>query len=241
VRPLTGAERLGIAAHVGSDVPLFLVGGAVLGRGRGEEVAPMPDLSPTHCLLALPAIGVSTPQAFRDWDARHASFPAASSQTASSLAASSLTAVPASDRLNELSRTLASVFGEPHSSGVFAAGEGLAGNSGSEANPFAGTKNPLLALVQTGIENDFEEVVFPQNPLFGQIKRALCGPNPSPDASPDQALYAALSGSGSALFGLYATLDAAAAAEARLDEMGVRSLRTETLPRDAYWQRMLVE
>ena len=68
-------ERLRIAAEVGSDVPLFLIGGAVLGVGRGEEVYPMPDLPPTPCVVALPEIGVSTPQAFRDWDARHADEP----------------------------------------------------------------------------------------------------------------------------------------------------------------------
>ncbi len=33
-----------IAAEVGSDLPLFLIGGTVLGVGRGEEVYPLPDL-----------------------------------------------------------------------------------------------------------------------------------------------------------------------------------------------------
>ena len=41
---LPGAERLKLAAEVGSDVPLFLIGGAVLGMGRGEQVVAMPDL-----------------------------------------------------------------------------------------------------------------------------------------------------------------------------------------------------
>src|SRR5277367_870295 len=72
VAQLSGPERLRIAAEVGSDVPLFLVGGAVLGVGRGEEVYPLSDLPVTACVIALPDIGVSTPQAFRDWDARHA-------------------------------------------------------------------------------------------------------------------------------------------------------------------------
>ena len=34
-------------------------------------------------------------------------------------------------------------------------------------------RNSLLALVRTGIENDFEEVVFPQHPLLREIKREL--------------------------------------------------------------------
>ena len=42
-KKLSGAERLRIAADVGSDLPLFLVGGTTLGVGRGEEVYPLPD------------------------------------------------------------------------------------------------------------------------------------------------------------------------------------------------------
>src|SRR5438552_2119293 len=41
---LPDAEKLRIAADVGSDLPLFLVGGTVLGSGHGEEVSPLRDL-----------------------------------------------------------------------------------------------------------------------------------------------------------------------------------------------------
>src|SRR5438093_7612167 len=51
-------EKLRIGAVVGSDLPLFLIGGTVLGVGHGEEVYPLPDLSPTACVLATPDIGV---------------------------------------------------------------------------------------------------------------------------------------------------------------------------------------
>ena len=71
VRKLQDEDRLSIAATIGSDVPLFLIGGTVLGLSHGEEVHPLPDLPPTWCVVATPAVGVSTPQAFRDWDARH--------------------------------------------------------------------------------------------------------------------------------------------------------------------------
>jgi 4-diphosphocytidyl-2-C-methyl-D-erythritol kinase len=242
-----GPEKFRIAAETGSDVPLFLIGGAVLGVGRGEEVYPMPDLPPTHCVVALPEIGVSTPQAFRDWDAIHsagsleriaerevrapyASWNVDPKSVPASVA--SLTHASPSSTLETLSRSLASALCEPHSSGVSALSEGLAENP---AMNFAGSKNPLLALVRTGIENDFEEVVFPKNPLFGEIKRTLA----ASDAPELAAIYAGLSGSGSALFGLYATEAAADAAEDRLAKLGVRSMRTETLPRDAYWRQML--
>src|SRR5581483_3523233 len=65
---LSPEDKLRIAAEVGSDLPLFLVGGTVLGVGRGEEVYPLPDLPAVPCVVALPEVAVSTPQAFAEWD-----------------------------------------------------------------------------------------------------------------------------------------------------------------------------
>ncbi len=48
-RRLSPPERLRLAAEIGSDVPLFLFGGAVVGVGRGEEVFP----SSRYSLVAL--------------------------------------------------------------------------------------------------------------------------------------------------------------------------------------------
>ena len=45
-------RRLEIAAQVGSDVPLFLIGGTVLGLDRGQEVYPLPDIEPVWCVVA---------------------------------------------------------------------------------------------------------------------------------------------------------------------------------------------
>ena len=243
---LPGPEQLRIAALVGSDVPLFLIGGTVLGVGRGEQVSPLPNISPTECVLALPDVGVSTPQAYRDWDALQST----GHRGPGTEGEPELTANGGSDRLVALSRALASAFvprlsgglyagAGAHSSGVSALSGDLAVKAGLPPNLFDGAQireNPLLALVRTGIENDFEEVVFRQHPSLGNIKRILAG-----SGNPEEAaVYAALSGSGSALFGLYGTADAAAAAESRLREAGVRSLRTLTLPRDEYWRTMVV-
>jgi 4-diphosphocytidyl-2-C-methyl-D-erythritol kinase len=232
--PISAPGRLTIAAQIGSDVPLFLIGGAILGVGRGEEVYPMPDLPVTHCVVALPEIGVSTPQAFRAWDLLHAE-PSGPAPGLSLSAA--LTRPHPSDRLGELSRAFAAALCEPHSSGVFTLDEGLAGNSESSAHLAAEVTNPLLALVRTGIENDFEEVVFPEYPLLGEIKRVLA----ASEVSGQAAFYVSLSGSGSALFGLYGTARAAESAVIRLEERGIRSLLTKTLPRSAYWRSMVVK
>jgi 4-diphosphocytidyl-2-C-methyl-D-erythritol kinase len=67
-KSLPSAERLRIAAEVGSDLPLFLVGGTVLGVGRGEQVYPLPDFPAMACVVVTPKVGVSTPKAFADWD-----------------------------------------------------------------------------------------------------------------------------------------------------------------------------
>jgi 4-diphosphocytidyl-2-C-methyl-D-erythritol kinase len=218
------ARRLALAAQVGSDVPLFLIGGTVLGLDRGQDVYPLPDLEPVWCVVAVPETGVSTPQAFRDWDAL--------------CAAEGLTPEASTDKLKMLSRAYASAFagGIPQgglktgSSGVISAqfsGDDLAGPQES-------------ALVRTGIfswiENDFERVVFRQQPSLCEIKRILLG-----QGTPEAALYASLSGSGSALFGLYLTRGDAEAACARLQAAGVQSQLTRTLPRDAYWRGMLLQ
>jgi 4-diphosphocytidyl-2-C-methyl-D-erythritol kinase len=58
------ASRLELAAKLGSDVPLFLFGGRVLGCGRGEEVYPLTDLPARHCLIAYPGFSVSTAEAY---------------------------------------------------------------------------------------------------------------------------------------------------------------------------------
>ena len=181
-KQLPVAERLKIAAVVGSDLPLFLVGGTVLGLERGEAVYPLPDLPATDCVVAFPAIGVSTPRAFADWDLR---------------VAPKLTASDPSARMSEFSRTIsawlsgsASLNWSRATSGAPALGGGRVGN-------------PLLSLVQAGIANDFEQVVFPQHPELHEVKSAL---------EQAGAKYASLSGSGTAVYGLFGSKVAAAKA-----------------------------
>src|SRR5579862_2880725 len=69
-KALPAEERLRIAAEVGSDLPLFLVGGTVLGVGRGELVYPLEDFAEAACVVVTPEVGVSTPKAFAEWDRR---------------------------------------------------------------------------------------------------------------------------------------------------------------------------
>ena len=274
-------ERLRIAAEVGSDLPLFLVGGTVLGVGRGEEVYPVPDLPMLQCVVATPDIGVSTPKAFADWDLLgtrepqglkpgsfvgpigtaeasaegHGFSRADSRDKTSALAAEGtaelcsartgggarphvsliedqsspkLTPDPASDRMNEFGRVVSAWLGgqsqTKHQPGRALA---LSGVPVSKGRGRAGT--PLLDLVRTGIENDFERVVFPQYPELREVKRVL---------EQAGAVYASLSGSGSATYGLFASREAAEKAAARLRKDGVPATATTTLTRPQYWKKI---
>src|SRR4051794_12397069 len=200
-KQIQGADKLRIAAEVGSDLPLFVLGGTVLGLGRGEQVYPLPDLPATACVVVTPELGVSTPKAFADWDRR---------------AGSKLTVAGGSDRMIELSRELSARFSESYSSAPF--GRGRAGN-------------PLFWLVRAGIENDFEQVVFPGYSELREAKGALVHAG---------AKYASLSGSGSTLYGLFGSRAAAARAAAELRKRGWAALVSMTMPRAVYRRRIYV-
>jgi 4-diphosphocytidyl-2-C-methyl-D-erythritol kinase len=64
----TRVDLAAVAARLGSDVPYFLLGGTALGLSRGEELYPLEDLPAFNVVLALPAFGVSTADAYRWFD-----------------------------------------------------------------------------------------------------------------------------------------------------------------------------
>ena len=59
-------RRLGVAAHLGSDVPFFLAGGPALAEGRGERLTPLRGVrgEPPGILLVTPAVPMSTAEVF---------------------------------------------------------------------------------------------------------------------------------------------------------------------------------
>ena len=257
---LPGPERLALAAAIGSDVPLFLLGGTVLGLNRGEAVFPLPDSAALSVVVAVPSVGVSTAQAFRDLDARMAAGTAHA-------VATDLTHNTGAGRLEELSRVLASPWTstgalrettgianstshQPSGGEILQDSRGGSESSHGDKGDLAespgypnrlrdGITHPLLALVRTGVENDFESVAFRQHPSLHDLKLALLGENSgSPESGASGAFHAALSGSGSALFGIYGSDEAAREAQHRVQSLGTRALLTQTLPRHEYWQRM---
>jgi 4-diphosphocytidyl-2-C-methyl-D-erythritol kinase len=155
-----------IAASLGSDVPYFLVGGTALGLGRGDELYPLADLPVFHVVLALPAFGVPTADAYRWFDADAAAPPAGAPAPASSIPA------------------------------------------------WHGRR---LSLV-----NDLEGPVARRQPGILAARRALEGAG---------ALAAAMTGSGSAVFGLFATEALARRAARSAAGAGFVALPTRTVDR----------
>ncbi len=243
---LPTTEKLRIAAEVGSDLPLFLVGGTVLGVARGEQVYPLEDLPAMACVVLTPEVGVSTPRAFAAWDrlrgagapareelperglptprqepaevrsARPGQRPGPTLTKPTPTEAPKLTVSNVSDRMNELGRGLSAWLSKPYSGAPFGRGR---------------AENHLLELVRAGIENDFEQVVFPEYPELREGKRALLRAG---------AKYASLSGSGSTLYGLFASREVALQATAKLRKQGWAAQATSTLPRRMYWKRIVV-
>ncbi len=212
---LPDREKLRIAAEVGSDLPLFLVGGTVLGVGRGEQVHPLRALATMHLVVVTPSVGVSTPVAFARWDelvAREAE----------------LTGAGAAGTINEFGR------------GVFARlSESVYSQAASASEPASGVpavggdraETPLLDLVRAGIENDFERVVFPEYPELLEVKGVL---------EREGARFASLSGSGSTLYGVFASGEKAQDVAVRMKAAGRAAVATTSLSRDAYWRQMFV-
>jgi len=91
-------------------------------------------------------------------------------------------------------------------------------------------ETPLLDPVRTGIENDFERVVFPEYPELREVKRVLVR---------EGARYASLSGSGSTLYGLFESASDAEAAAERMTAAGHVAAATRTVTRAEFWEQLL--
>ena len=128
---------------------------------------PLPDLPAIPCVIVTPEIGVLTPRAFADWDAlrRDVGGEKPTGGVVRGTAVEEPTGGGARSRtreyhaiMNGLGRVLCAWLSDV---------------SGASARGRSRAESLLLDLVRTGIENDFEKVVFPQYPELRDIKRVL--------------------------------------------------------------------
>ena len=216
---LPQGEKLRIASEVGSDLPLFLIGGTILGVDRGQEVYALQDLPKTPLVVVTPPVGVSTPEAFARWDELVASESAGNGALTTNEHAVTMKERDQAANAWLSERLLSQGFiAKRPASGVPAAG-------GDRA------ETPLLDLVRTGIENDFERVVFPEYPELREVKSVL---------QREGARYASLSGSGSTLYGLFDSADEAEAAAQRMRAAGHAAVATRTVGRAEYWEQLAI-
>jgi 4-diphosphocytidyl-2-C-methyl-D-erythritol kinase len=168
--PLDDPRCRDVGRRLGADVSFFFVGGTARGTGRGDRIAPCPDLPPLEVVLAMPPFGVSTVEAYRWYDASGAA-PSA-------------------------------------------------GAAGARAWP------AWLAACR----NDLEPPVAARHPVIRTLTERLRAAG---------ALHALMSGSGSAVFGLFETPEGAAAGLAAVGALGVPAHQARLLGRDAYMRDAL--
>jgi 4-diphosphocytidyl-2-C-methyl-D-erythritol kinase len=212
---LTEEDKHRIAAEVGSDLNLFLIGGTVLGVDRGQEVYALQDLPEMPLVVVTPPVGVSTPKAFAQWDALIASEAA-------------LTALAGTGTIKKLDQAEHPWLSDSYRSQAWPA-EGPA--SGVPALGGDRAEIPLLDLVRTGIENDFERVVFPEYPELCEVKSIL---------QREGARFASLSGSGSTVYGLFDSASVAEATAQRMRAAGHMAVATRTVTRAQYWKQLAI-
>jgi len=169
-------------------------------------VQPLPEIPELHVVLVAPPIGVSTPRAFALWDELAVREP-------------ELTTAHGTGTIEAFGQSVLSWL-NPSFYPQAGPASGVPAGGGNRA------ETPLLDLVRTGIENDFERVVFPEYPELYEVKRVL---------QREGAAYASLSGSGSTLFGLFESEREARGAAARMNAAGHSAVTTTTVTRERYW------
>ena len=174
--PLDDAALACYAAALGSDCPFFIYNRPMLGRGRGELLEPIDlDLSEYDIRVVVPeGVTVNTAQAYRDLDAAADRVGAGMSAEVRGVWGA---AAPASD-----------VGAAPLASVLTSSGAGAA------CEPLAEILRLPVSQWRGRLVNDFEGPVFAAWPQIAALKEQMYAQG---------AVYAAMSGSGSAVFGLF--------------------------------------
>lgn len=177
-------ERLAeIAAELGSDCPFFIYNRPMFASGRGEILEPFDiDLSPYRIEVVTPGIHISTAEAYKGVDAikgfGDAVAPGAQSE----------------EQVHIGNRREESTGPERSLVGAISAGQK---NTASSSNYLSNLKLRLSQGIlnwRENVVNDFEAYAFAKYPILADIKNDLYSRG---------AIYASMTGSGSAIYGIF--------------------------------------
>jgi 4-diphosphocytidyl-2-C-methyl-D-erythritol kinase len=223
-----------IAGQLGSDVPFFLLGGTAVGIGRGTELFPLPDAPGLPGLLVAPGLHVNTAQAYRDLSIRLTT--EAQQNKIFSFQAHIWGGSGVAQGRGGFARGGGGI--EPSGSGIASGGSGIERSGSGIERSGSGIERSGSGIARGGggidwPANDFEAVVFEQHRGLALLKRRLERAGAS---------VAMMSGSGSALFGLFADREGVSRACKSLGED--RAFRISLVSRVRYrgmWWRALGE
>ncbi len=179
--PVSDEQLYAVAAELGSDVPYFFIGGTALGLGRGDEVYALEDLPRWPVVVAVPAFGVTTKDAYGWLDQKRREKPGSKFGVGCDF---------------YVNRKITPDPEFPHTRPLFFPG------------------NPLV--------NDLEGPVMERHREVGRLKKVL---------DDRGAVLAAMSGSGSAVFGVFRSAQAAILTAKALKRGGMTAFAARFLPR----------
>ena len=224
-----------VAAAVGSDVPFFLQGGTVVATGRGERTRLLAPVDPCEVVIGVPGFEVSTAAAYRWWD-EEAGVGAGRRSAGLEAGAPIRGGAPGPGHAGlEAGAPVRGGAPGPGRAGLEAGapvrgGAVGPGHAGLEAGaPVRGgaALGGARAMVPRGwrsrlerLWNDLEEPVSNRHPEIGEMVRRLRATG---------AVRAGMTGSGSAVFGLFRSATAAERARRAVRRRGWRTMRTRTI------------
>lgn len=178
-RPFSNERLREIGGRLGSDVPLFLLDGASVGRSRGEIVEPF-ELPEIWLVVLKPTEGLSTPAVFR----RYVALPPTPKRSLDAFCAA-VSTVKLENRENCLDKT--------NGANEVSGGNGV--NGGNEGNGGTSVNSAVAAAVGGALFNRLEEVAAT---IWDGVERYR-----APLTATRDVLGVQMSGSGTAFFAIY--------------------------------------
>jgi 4-diphosphocytidyl-2-C-methyl-D-erythritol kinase len=215
------------AVTLGADVAYFLEGGTVLGLERGDVLFPLPDRPRQWVVLVIPTFGVRTEDAYAWFDHhcrhQHSLLSRGAPPPRADALAPSRSRVSRTERRSGATSLIADAgFAPPRHSKSLTKQTDVGVKIGSVSDGSRVGVGPHAGMNNVDGDNDLQPVVAARHPEISRIVTALRRAGSS---------CGAMSGSGSAVFGLFGTKGEALDAAGALKRGNRLAVVTRTLTR----------